>query len=100
MYSGPQLPNSQISFLQWDSVINVNFVDGKLIPRCSRIELFPGDHNVQVGYSSSGFRSRNDRLIHFTAEAGHQYKIGHSIESGSELVHWNAWVEDISGKKD
>ena len=100
MYSGPQLPNSQTSFLQWDSVINVIFVDGKFIPRCSRIELFPGDHNVQVGYSSSGFRSRIDRLIHFTAEAGHKYKISHTIDSSSELVHWNAWIEDITYKED
>jgi len=74
MYSGPRLPKSQVALLRWDSVINVILVDGRLVPRCSRIELFSGDHNVQVGYSSSGFRSRHDRLIHFTAEAGHRYK--------------------------
>jgi hypothetical protein len=100
MYSGPRLPKSQVAFLRWDSVINVILVDGRLVPRCSRIELFPGDHNVQVGYSSSGFRSRQDRLINFTAEAGHKYKIKHSIDSSSEFMRWNAWVEDISYKED
>ncbi len=100
MYSGPRLPRSQVAFLQWDSVINVILVDGKLIPRCRRIELFPGDHNVQVGYSSSGFRSRHDRLIHFTAEGGHKYRISHSVGSSSELMHWNVWVEDITYKED
>ncbi len=99
MYSGPRLPRSQVAFLQWDSAVNVILVDDKLIPRCSRIELFPGDHNVQVGYSSSGFRSRRDRLVHFTAEAGHKYRISHSIDSGSELVHWNVWIEDITYKE-
>jgi len=98
MYSGPRLPKSQVAFLRWDSAINVILVDGRLVPRCSRIELFPGDHKVQVGYSSSGFRSRYDRVIDFTTEAGHKYKIRHSIVSGSELMHWNAWVEDTSNK--
>ena len=96
MYSGPRLPKSQVSFLMWDSVINVVFVDGKLVPRCDRIELFPCDNNVQVGYSSAEFRSRQDRLINFTAEAGHRYRISHSIGSSSELTHWNAWVEDVT----
>ena len=96
MYPGPRLPKNQVSFLIWDSVINVIFVDGRLVPRCDKIELFPGDHNVQVGYSSAEFLSRQDRLISFTAEAGHQYKISHSIGSSSELTHWNAWVEDVT----
>ena len=100
MYSGPRLPKSQVTFLQWDSAINVILVDGRLVPRCSRIELFPGDHSVQVGYSSSGFRSRLDRLINFTAEAGRRYRIRHSIDSSSELVHWNAWIVDITYKED
>jgi hypothetical protein len=100
MYSGPRLPKSQVALLRWDPVINVIFVDGRLVPRCNRIEMFPGDHNVQVGYSSSGVRSRHDRLINFTAEAGHRYRISHSINSSSEFMHWNAWVEDIANKED
>jgi len=100
MYSGPRLPRSQVALLRWDSVINVIVVDGRLVPRCNRIELFPGDHHVQVGYSSSGFRSRQDRLAHFTAEAGHRYRISHSIDSSSEFMHWNAWIEDITNKED
>jgi hypothetical protein len=98
MYSGPRLPKSQVALLRWDSVINVILADGRLIPRCSRMELFPGDHSVQVGYSSSGFRSRHDRLINFTAEAGHTYRISHSIDSSSELMHWNVWIEDTTNK--
>jgi hypothetical protein len=98
MYSGPRLPKSQVALLRWDSVINVILVDGRLVPRCSRIELFPGDHSVQVGYSSSGFRSRHDRLINFTAEAGHRYRIDHSIDSSSALMHWNVWIEDTTNK--
>jgi hypothetical protein len=100
MYSGPQLSRSQVAFLQWDSVINVIFVDGRFVPRCNRIELFPGDHNVQVGYSSSEFRSRQDRLIHFTAEAGRIYRISHSTTLSSEFIHWDAWIEDITDKID
>ena len=100
MYSGPRLPKSQVALLRWDSAINVIFVDGRLVPRCNRIEMFPGEHNVQVGYSSSGVRSRHDRLINFTAEAGHRYRISHSINSSSEFMHWNAWVEDIANKED
>jgi len=94
MYSGPPLSGSQVALLRWDSVINVISVDGMLVPRCDRIELFPGDHNVQVGYSSSRFRSSRDRLLNFRAEAGHRYRINHSIESGSEFMYWNAWVEE------
>jgi len=100
MYSGPRLPKSQVAFLRWDSAINVILVDGRLVPRCNKIELFPGDHNVQVGYSSSGFRSRHDRLINFTAEAGHRYRISHSRDSSSELLYWNAWIEDITYKEE
>lgn len=100
MYAGPRLPKSQVALLQWDSAINVVLVDGRLVPRCSKIELFPGDHDVQVGYSSSGFRSRHDRLIHFTAEAGHRYRVGHSIDSSPEFMHWNVWIEDISNTVD
>ncbi len=100
MYSGPRLPKSQVAFLKWDSAINVILVDGKLVPRCSRIELFPGDHDVQVGYSNSGFRSRRDRLIRFTAEGGHKYRIRHTIDSSSELIHWNAWIEDVTNMED
>jgi len=96
MYSGPQLPKSQVAVLGWDSTINVILVDGSLVPRCSRIELVPGDHNVQVGYSSSGFRSRQDRFINFTAEAGHRYRISHSIDSSSKLMHWSVWIKDIT----
>jgi len=98
MYSGPRLPRSQVVFLRWDSAINVILVDGRLIPRCNRIELFPGDHNVQVGLSSSRFRSRQDRLIHFTAEAGRIYRISHSIQSSPEFMHWDTWIEDITDK--
>lgn len=100
MYPGPRLPKSQVAFLQWGDAINVILVDGKLVPRCNKIEMFPGDHKVQVGYSSSGFRSRQDKVINFTAEAGHRYRISHSKDSSSELVHWNAWIEDIIYKKD
>jgi hypothetical protein len=100
MYPGPRLPKRQIALLQWDSAINVIFVDGRLVPRCNRIELFPGDHNVQVGYSSPGFRSRKDRLINFTAEAGRIYRIGHSTNLSSEFMHWDAWIEDITDKVD
>ena len=100
MYSGPRLPKSPVVFLQWDAAINVILVDGKLVPRCNKIEMFPGDHNVQVGYSSSGFRSRKDMLINFTAEAGHRYRIRHSKDSSSELMYWNAWIEDITYKDD
>lgn len=100
MYAGPRLPKSQVALLRWDSAINVVLVDGRLVPRCSKIELLPGDHDVQVGYSSSGFRSRRDRLIHFTAEAGHRYRVGHSIDSSSESMHWDAWIKDISDKID
>jgi hypothetical protein len=96
MYSGPRLPRSQVALLRWDSAINVILVDGRLVPRCNRIELFPGDHNVQVGFSSSGFRSRQDRLISFTAEGGHRYRIGHSTQSSSEFMHWDVWIEDIT----
>jgi hypothetical protein len=99
MYSGPRLPKSQVALLRWDSDINVILVDGRFVPRCSQIELFPGDHNVQVGYSSSELRSRKDRLINFTAEAGHRYRVRHSIDSSSEFMHWNAWIEDITSKK-
>ena len=98
MYSGPRLPRSQVAFLRWDSAINVIFVDGRLVPRCNRIELFPGDHNVQVGFSSSRFRSRQDRLMNFTAEAGRIYRISHSTQSSSEFMHWDAWIEDITDK--
>jgi hypothetical protein len=100
MYSGPRLPKSQVALLRWDSVTNVILVDGKLIPRCSRIELVPGDHNVQVGYSSSGFRSRYDRVINFTAEAGHRYRISHSIDSSSESMRWNVWIKDTTNKEE
>jgi hypothetical protein len=96
MYSDPRLPKSQVSSLKWDSIVNVIFADGKLVPRCDKIELFPGDHNVQVGYFSAEFRSRQDRLINFTAEAGHRYRINHSIGSSLELTHWNAWVDDVT----
>ena len=100
MYPGPRLPKSQVAFLQWDSAINVILVDEKLVPRCNKIEMFPGDHNVQVGYSDSGFRSRQDKVIKFTAEAGHRYRISHSKASGSELTYWNAWIEDITSKEE
>jgi len=99
MYSGPRLPKSQVALLEWDSVINVILIDGKLVPRCSSIELFPGDHNVQIGYSGSGFRSRQDRLINFAAEGGHRYRIRQSIVSNSGLTYWNAWVEDARNKE-
>jgi hypothetical protein len=100
MYPGPRLPKSQVAFLQWDSAINVISVDGKFIPRCNRIEMFPGDHNVQVGYSGTGFRSRQDRLINFSVEPGHRYRISHSTGGSSEFYHWDAWVEDITPKED
>lgn len=100
MYSGPRLPRSQVAFLRWDSAINVIFVDGRLAPRCNRIELFPGDHNVQVGFSSSRFRSRQDRLMNFTAEAGRIYRISYSTQSSSEFMHWDSWIEDITDKID
>ncbi len=100
MYPGPRLPRSQVALLQWDSAINVILVDGKLVPRCNKIEMFPGDHNVQVGYSSSGFRSRQDRLIHFTAEGGRVYRIRYSTQSSPEFLHWNAWIEDLTEKEE
>jgi hypothetical protein len=100
MYPGPRLPKSQVALLQWDSAINVILVDGKLIPRCNKIEMFPGDHNVQVGYSGTGFRSRHDRLINFSVEAGHRYRISHSTDVSSEFYHWDAWVENITYKED
>jgi len=100
MYSGPQLPKSQVALLRWDSVINVILVDGKLVPRCSRIELSPGEHNVQVAYSSSGFRSRHDQLINFTAKAGHRYRISHSIDTSSESMHWDVWIRDTTNKEE
>ena len=98
MYSGPRLPKSQVAFLHWDSAINVILVDGRLVPRCSRIELVPGDHDIQVGYSSSGLRSRQDQLVNFAAEAGHRYRINYSIDSGSDLMHWNVWIKDTTNK--
>jgi hypothetical protein len=100
MYPGPRLPKSQVAFLKWGSSINVILVDGKLIPRCSKIEMFPGDHDVQVGYSDAGFRSRQDKVIKFTAEAGHRYRINHSTGGSSGFYHWDAWVEDITYKED
>ena len=89
-----------MAWLQWDSDVNVILIDGKLVPRCNKIEMFPGDHNVQVGYSSGGLRSRHDRLINFTAEAGHRYRISHSTNVSSEFMHWDAWVEDITRKEE
>jgi hypothetical protein len=100
MYPGPRLPKSQVAFLRWDSAINVILIDGKLVPRCNKIEMFPGDHNVQVGYSDAGFRSRQDKVIKFTAEAGHRYRVNHSTGGSSEFFHWDAWVEDITYNED
>ena len=99
MYPGPRLPKSQVALLQWDSAVNVIFIDGKFVPRCNKIEMFPGDHNVQVGYSSDGLRSRHDRVINFTVEAGHRYRISHSKKVSSEFMHWDVWVEDITDKE-
>lgn len=100
MYPGPRLPKSQVAVLQWDSAINVIFIDGRFVPRCNKIEMFPGDHNVQIGYSSGGLRSRHDRPINFTVEAGHRYRINHSKNASSEFMYWDAWVEDITDKED
>jgi len=100
MYPGPRLPKSQVALLQWDSAINVILVDEKFIPRCNKIEMFPGNHTVQVGYSGAGFRSRHDRLINFEVEAGHRYRITYLTGVSSEFYHWDVWVEDITYKED
>ena len=99
MYSGPQLSKNQVALLRyqsWNSVIIINFIDGRDIQKVDEIQLLPGNHKVQVGYSNSVRRSRNDKLINFTAEAGHIYGISFSTDSG--FTWWDAWIEDISNK--
>ena len=52
MYSGPQLPRSEICILTYKEGLTVDRIDGKEIniqPLERRFELLPGEHTITVG---------------------------------------------------
>jgi hypothetical protein len=88
IYSGPELPKSQIAvvheYFRFYGFIFERFfitvVDGAAVPgRIRRVELLPGHHNLGINFQNYwiglGSSSLSPIIIGFQAEAGHTYRI-------------------------
>ena len=83
MYSGPELPASQTALIQGvDSGINIVICDGVKVTSTA-VSVLPGEHviGIQFYYKEMGY-SKDVAYRKFTAEAGHVYSVGITLNVG------------------
>lgn len=123
LYTGPELPKTQIAVVAGQAPIQLFEVDGKRGPNRKRynsftngsfiIELLPGIHTFNIGFgvyypeSQMSFKSTSNITLTLDAEPGKYYTIEavtdvgpSSSQWGAEITEWELQAEEYHEARD